>query len=173
MFWLYLLGVVTLLMIALRRVLRRQRPLNDEIYLHRVAIEHVQSGVARVGTDGTFAFVNQSFASTLGMTPREFVGQEWYKIFAACERARAKDAFAQMLLGGVTSLDAHGIRADGALVWLNVRLVAVHDHNLRYAGHHCLIEDQTCQRALCRMLIESGGARRESTAPALPLATTR
>src|SRR5580700_2358741 len=59
--WLILLAVAVGLGIALRRVLRRQSPLNDELYSQQVAVAHVQSGVAWVRADLTFGSVNQSF----------------------------------------------------------------------------------------------------------------
>jgi hypothetical protein len=58
MFWLYLLGIVTFLFIVLRRVLRRQPPLSDELYIKKVAIDHVHSGVAWVPEDGKLGWMN-------------------------------------------------------------------------------------------------------------------
>ena len=58
MLWLYLLGAVTGLSIALRRVLRRQKPLNDELYSTKVAVNHVQSGVAWVRADGKIGSIS-------------------------------------------------------------------------------------------------------------------
>jgi|SRR5579883_1858690 len=173
MFWLYLLGIVTVLTIALRRVLRRQKPLDDELYSKNVAIEHVQSGVAWVRSDGTFGSANQSFAKTLGATVADLVGKEWYKMFPPREHTRMKEAFAQMLLMGVTTLDGVGSRPDGSNVWLNIRLVAVHDHNMRFVGHHCLIEDRTREHELEALLNEATGEAREPAAPGLPLAAAR
>ena len=63
--WLYLLGAVTVLVIALRRVLRRQAPLSDELYSKQVAIDHVHSGVAWVRADGTVGSVNPALARIL------------------------------------------------------------------------------------------------------------
>ncbi|HML17087.1 MAG TPA: PAS domain-containing protein, partial [Bryobacteraceae bacterium] len=143
MLWLYLLGVVTLLTIALRRVLRRQTPLDEELYSKKVAVEHVQSGVAWVRADGRIGSVNQSFANTFRCTPEQLRDQIWMTLFAEKDRERAREAYSQMLLAGIDSLECLGLRADGSMAWLNVRMVAVHDHHLRFAGHHCLIEDRT------------------------------
>src|SRR5579871_1708885 len=139
MLWLCLLAVVTILTIVLRRVLHRQTPLNDELYSKNVAIEHVQTGVAWIRRDGTFGSANQSFAKTLNTAERDLLGREWFKMFPPEEHARVKDAFAQTLLAGVTTFDVRGSRPDGSLIWLNVRLVAVHDHKMRFVGHHCLV----------------------------------
>jgi len=157
MLWLGLLGIVTILMIVLRRVLRRQKPLNDELYSQQVAVEHVQSGVAWVRADGTFGSANQSFAKTLKIAPGDLAGQEWYKMFQPDEHNRVHEAYGQMLLIGMASFDAPGARRDGSTVWLNVRLVAVHDRKMRFVGHHCLIEDHTREHELERCLREIDG----------------
>lgn len=143
MFWLYLLGAVTLLTIALRRVLKRQTPLGDELYAKSIAIDYVQSGVAWVRADGTFGSVNPSFARTFRSSAQDLVGREWYKIFPAREHAQVREQYSRMLLMGTIAFDAPGECADGSPLWLNVRLVAVHDHKMRFVGHHCLIEDHT------------------------------
>ena len=148
MLWLYLLGAVTALLIALRRVLRRQKPLDDELYAKNVAVEHVQSGVAWVRADGCFGSVNQSFAKTFRCESRELLGREWTKMFPASEHGQIRECYRQMLLAGMASFDGAGVRIDGSPVWLNVRLVAVHDHNMRFVGHHFLAEDRTREREL-------------------------
>ena len=153
MLWLYLLGAVTVLTIALRRVLRRQKPLDDELYSKNVAIEYVQSGVAWIRGDGTFGGVNASFAQTLHSTPEELAGREWYKMFPAEEHSRVHDAYSQMLLSGVHSFEGPAQRIDGERVWLNVKLVAAHDHKMRLVGHHCLVEDKTRERELEERLL--------------------
>src|SRR5580658_360943 len=124
MLWLYLLGAVTALLIALRRVLRRQIPLGDELYSKNVAVEHVQSGVAWVRADGTFGSVNQSFAKTFRSEIRELLGQEWYKMFPPSEHGQIRECYSQMLLAGIASFDGPGLRIDGSRVWLSIRLVA-------------------------------------------------
>lgn len=139
MLWLYLLGAVTFLVIALRRVLRRQKPLSDELYSSKVAIEHVHSGVGFVQGDGTFGFVNQSLANSLRAKPADLVGHEWLMMFPQRERSKAKDAYTQMLIQGIESLDTTMERSDGTLAKVHLRLVTAHDHKMRFLGHHCLI----------------------------------
>lgn len=143
MLWLYLLGVATFLTIALRRALRKMKPLDDELYSKTVAIDHVQSGVAWVRADGTFGSVNQSFARTFNLADRDLVGKEWFKMFPPEQHDQIREHYSQMLLMGTANFNAPGIRADGSPLWLNVRLMAVHDHHMRFVGHHCLVEDRT------------------------------
>ncbi len=148
MLWLYLLGALTVLCIALRRVIHRQTPLSDEVYSTKVAFGHLQSGVAWVGGNGTLGMVNSSLAATLASDPKTLLGRDWLSIFPKEERERVREAYSQMLLLGRTELETYGQRADGTFAWINVLLVAVHDHKMRFVGHHCLVLDSTHTRLL-------------------------
>lgn len=148
MLWLYLLGAITVLCIALRRVIHRQTPLSDEVYSTKVAFDHLQSGVAWVNSDGLVGTINSSLAATLASEPKPMIGREWLDIFPKDERERVRQAYSQMLLSGRTEFDTYGQRADGTYAWLNVLLVAVHDHKMRFVGHHCLVLDSTHTRLL-------------------------
>ncbi len=154
MLWLYLLGAVTVLAIALRRVLQRQTPLSDELYSTKVAFDHLQSGVAWVRVDGTLGTVNSSLAATLKADAKALIDRQWLEIFAKQDWERIRESYSQMLLLGVTEFEAHGQRADGTYAWLNVMLVAVHDHKMRFVGHHCLILDSTHAKLLEERLEE-------------------
>jgi PAS domain S-box-containing protein len=141
--WLCLLAAVTVLTIVLRRTRKKMKPLDDELYSKTVAVDHVQSGAAWVRADGTFGSVNQSFAHTFNLTPRGLDGRAWFNMFPPEHHNAVKEHFSGMLLAGTATFDAPGIRPDGSPLWLNVRLVAVHDHHMRFVGHHCLVEDRT------------------------------
>jgi PAS domain S-box-containing protein len=172
MLWLYLLGLATVLYIALRRSRKRQKPLDDELYSKTVAIDHVQSGVAWVRADGTFGSVNQSFARTFNLAPRDLAGREWFKMFPTEAHDQIRAAYSQMLLMGAIVFDAPGERADGSPLWLNVRLVPVHDHNMRFVGHHCLVDDRTEVHELEERLrtVSATAERREARRPESPVA---
>jgi PAS domain S-box-containing protein len=148
MLWLYLLGAVTALIIVLRRVLRRQKPLSDELYSTRVAIKHVHSGVAWVQQNGLIGFANESLAELTGVRADDLAKRDWYSLFPATEHERVREAHTQMLLAGIASLDTKIERGGGRTDSVNLRLVAVHDHKLRLVGHHVLIHDLSRQRAL-------------------------
>lgn len=152
--WLILLGVVTLLVIALRRTKRRIAPLDDELYAQRVAVDHVHSGVAWVRADSTFGSVNPSFARTFQWAVPDFIGRQWYSIFRAADHGRIRDLYSQMMLMGVIDFEAMGERGDRSLAFLHVRLVAVHDGHMRFVGHHCLVEDKTREHELGQRLEE-------------------
>jgi PAS domain S-box-containing protein len=148
MLWLYLLGAVTVLGIALRRVTQRQTPLSEELYSTKVAFDRLQSGVAWVRGDGTLGMVNSSLGATLGAEPKDLLGRDWLDIFTKEERDSVRESYSRMLLVGTTEFHAHGHRVIGGQAWLKVRLVAVHDNKMRFVGHHCLVLDETHTRQL-------------------------
>lgn len=152
--WVYLLGLTVLLVVALRRVLASQDPLKDEVYRRTVAVEHVQSGVVWVSSDGKVSSVNASFANTLGGEPKSILGHDWYEIFAPRDHSKMEEAYSQMLLLGKANVQVHGRRLDGSYSALEVLMVAIHDHKMRFIGHHCLILDRTRERVLEAQLEE-------------------
>src|SRR5579863_5529425 len=141
--WLYLLGAVTVLLISLRRVLHRQTPLSEELYSKRVAIDHVQSGVAWIRSDGTIGSINPALAKTVGALPKEILGEPWERLFPEKERPRVQETYSQALLMGKTSLSTLAQRTDGSLARVDVILVTIHDSKTRLVGHYCLMEDRT------------------------------
>ena len=141
--WLYLLGAVTFLIVALRRVLHRQKPLSDEIYSKQVAIDHVHSGVAWVRSDGRVGSINPALAKTLGLLPKELLGRPWDTFFPLKDRAKVLEAYRQALLMGKATLDSEAERPDGTLARVKVLLVTIHDHKSRLVGHYCLMEDRS------------------------------
>jgi PAS domain S-box-containing protein len=140
MLWLYLLGVVTVLTIAVRRLLRKQKPLSDEVYSNRVAIDHVHSGVAWVRATGRVHSLNPALTQMLRTTGEKISGSDWMEMFAKSDRAHLEEVYRQMLLGGIVSLTASTVDSRGSEIPREVTLVAVHDHKMRFVGHHCIVE---------------------------------
>jgi PAS domain S-box-containing protein len=140
MLWLYLLGIVTVLTIVVRRLLHKQKPLNDEVFSHRVAIDNVSSGVAWIPADGTLHTVNPALAEMLGTTQQELSGMQWLEIFPASERTNVEGTFSQMLLAGRASMEVSTRDSYGRETLRTVLLLAVHDHKMRFMGHHCIVE---------------------------------
>ena len=152
--WVYLLGLSVLLIIALRRALAQQNPLRDEVYMKTVAVEYVQTGVAWIRADGKIRSANASLGTTLGGESRTLVGRDWYEMFAPQERNKIEEAYSQMLLLGKATLEVTGRRTDGLYSSLEVLMVAIHDHKMRFVGHHCLVVDRTREKALAAQLEE-------------------
>jgi PAS domain S-box-containing protein len=133
---------------ALRRVMASQDPLKDEVYRRTVAVEHVQSGVVWVNSEGQISSVNAALATTLGGEPGSIRGRNWQDIFAPRDRSKVEEAYSQMLLLGKANVEVHGRRLDGSFAALEVLMVAIHDHKMRFIGHHCLVLDRTRERVL-------------------------
>jgi PAS domain S-box-containing protein len=170
MLWLYLLAAVTVLVIALRRVLHRLKPLDDQLYSSRVAIDHVHSGVAWVRADGTIGSMNLAFAAILGIKRGDLDGRDWMLLFPQRERGKIRELHRQLLLTGIAAMDTCVERANGSVAWLNMVLVAVHDHKTRFIGHHCLTADRTHERQLEQRIAElSAAAEREPTTDSTPV----
>jgi len=53
-----------------------------------------------------------------------------------------------MLLLGKATLQIHGRRMDGSYAGLELLMVAIHDHKMRFVGHHCLTVDRTREKVL-------------------------
>ena len=119
-----------------------------------MAVEHVQSGVVWVNSDGKVRSVNASFANTLGGEPKSILGHDWAEIFAPRDRSKMEEAYSQMLLLGKANVEVHGRRLDGSYSALEVLMVAIHDHKMRFIGHHCLVLDRTRERVLEAQLAE-------------------
>jgi PAS domain S-box-containing protein len=148
MLWLILLGMATVLTVVLGWVLRRRKPSNAELYSKTVAVEYVHSGVAWLRADGTLGSVNPSLATAFHLAPGDFVGRNWYELFVEKDQERIRNVYGQALLMGMTGFEAEAESANGARLWLNVRLVAVHDGKMGLAGLYCLIEDRTREHNL-------------------------
>jgi PAS domain-containing protein len=141
MFWLYLLGAVTVLTIAVRRLMLRQKPLADDLYAKQVAVDHVFDGVAWVTEGGRIAYLNPALARALEAAPERFKGRTWFEMFAPDDRLRVRDAYSQMLLSGKALMTVQLLDARGALKPRGLLIVAVHDHKARLTGHHCILHE--------------------------------
>ena len=84
--------------------------------------------------------MNPALAQMLGSTPEELWGRDWMQVFAESDRPRVEQGYRQMLLAGKASINAATIDARGVESPREVLLVAVHDHKMRFKGHHCIIE---------------------------------
>ena len=141
--WIWFYGLSTLLGILYRRLWLKQAPLNNELTANRVAIEHVQSGIAWVNADGTVGLVNPSLADSLSIRADKLEGGQWLELFPVSERGRVKKAYGESLLARELSISTYLERADGTHAPIDLRLVPVHDDKSQHLGHHCLILDLT------------------------------
>lgn len=148
MLWLYLLGLVTFLIIVLRRVVRRQKPLSDKLESQKVALDNIYTGVAWVDQEGKLGSVNPALARALQIKQNQLIGRDWCDLFIAADREGVREAYRQMLLSGRETVEARGTRSNGTLARFEVLLVPVYDRKTHFIGHHCVAEDRTTEREL-------------------------
>jgi PAS domain-containing protein len=160
MLWLSLLALATVLYIALRRVRGRQKPLSDELYAKSVAIDHVFTGFAWVRADNRIGSANPALTNVLRLNSNEILERDWRDLFALGERARVEEAYSQMLLMGKATIEMAALGRGGE-TRCNVLLVAIHDHRMRFVGHHCILEDRTREMMLEDRLRELTAKPRE------------
>lgn len=129
------------LVAVVRRLLRRQKPMIDELYSKCVAIDHVYDGVAWVTAHGRVGYVNPALAKMLELDSAALLGRSWLDIFAPEDRRGIENAYSQMLLAGKASLDAKVLSSHGDLKPRNLLMVAIHDHKTRFSGHHCIFHE--------------------------------
>jgi len=65
-----------------------------------------------------------------------------------------EEAYSQMLLLGKATLEVNGCPKDGSCSSLEVLMVAIHDHKMRFVGHRCLVVDRTREKALAAQVEE-------------------
>jgi PAS domain S-box-containing protein len=128
--------------------------MDDAVYSSRVAVDHVHSGVAWIGADGKIGSVNQSLADSIRLKPSDLVDRDWYSMFSPTERGHVKEAYTQMILAGIASIETAILRADNSSSPVKLRIVAVHNRRMRLVGHHCMIHDQAQQSELERRISE-------------------
>jgi PAS domain S-box-containing protein len=181
MFWLYLLATVTILTIALRRVVLRQKPMDDELFSRAVAFEHIQSGIVWVKSDGSVGNMNTALADMLGIELGSARGMSWFDLFAKRDRAALETAYSSMLLAGKASVQVNGRNALFArdhedadenvggkiMPDLDLLIIGLHDQRMRFIGHHCLVADRRRERVLETQLRE---LRRQTSLSAMALA---
>jgi hypothetical protein len=84
-----------------------------------------------------------------GAEEGDLAGSDWYGLFPASEHDRIREAYTQMLLAGIASLDTTIEHSDDdGRETVNLRLVAVYDHKARLMGHHAMIHNISRERAL-------------------------
>jgi hypothetical protein len=88
----------------------------------------------------------------LDVAPEQLQGRSWLEIFASSERGRMQQAYRQMLLAGRATLNARVVDSQGTVTVRGLLIVAVHDHKMRLAGHHCILNDQVREERAAEQL---------------------
>jgi len=148
-------------MVIIRDITEQQRvldALHESEECYRTTFEQALVGQVRVGTDGRFIRVNQTFATMLGYTPEEMVGMSVLDVTHPDDFDMTRKIIST-LFGGVEpvqrSILKRYTRKDGGVVWgeVNSHIVRRSDGTPKFASTHILdvtdrVEAQTRLEAL-------------------------
>ncbi len=112
---------------------------------HLLAMEASRDGMAILGPDGRYGYVNLAHARVYGYdAPGELVGRSWHELYGPDERARiAGEVMPELAREGHWRGEASGLRADGAEFPQEISLTM-----LEGGGLVCVIRDITERREL-------------------------
>jgi PAS domain S-box-containing protein len=95
------------------------------------AIETARDGIALVGPDDRFQFVNQAFASQFGYEPDDLYGRDWRVCYPSEEVDRLeRTALESVAEGWLWTGGCRGVDADGAEVTARTRITGLDDDSL-------------------------------------------
>lgn len=108
------------------------------------AVETVHDGTAIVGPDGTFEYVNQSFATQFGYRPQTLTGASWQTVYADEEVDRLeREVLPTIEDGWRWTGGCVGQRADGTTFTARTRFTGIKDGSLVIAVHGETAPDET------------------------------
>jgi PAS domain S-box-containing protein len=105
------------------------------------ALSHAVEGISRLDKQGTYIFVNEAYAHTVGYEPDEMIGMSWEKTVYPEDLASVETAYQHLQSVGKVELEARGIRKDGSIFDKQLVMIAAHDEQQRFTGHHCFMKD--------------------------------
>ncbi|MGV3617038.1 MAG: diguanylate cyclase [Fimbriimonas sp.] len=113
---------------------------------HARVLENALDGIATADTDGRIDFVNATFASMLGRSPAQLIGQPWEIIVRSEERHLLPGLLEQTLGDERVECEIRGNRPDGMSLFLNLVMLPRFAEG-EISGHYVFAMDVTAQRA--------------------------
>ncbi|WP_439027675.1 PAS domain-containing protein [Haloarchaeobius sp. DT45] len=131
----------TLLVNRIQNLVARYR--TERMLARRLhAIETANEGIAILGADGHYTYLNQAYAEAYGMEPDDLVGNHWGILYEEPEVERfEREILPEMEETGSWHGEAVGRRADGTLFPESVSVALLED-----GGHVCVVRDLTEER---------------------------
>jgi PAS domain S-box-containing protein len=126
------------------------------------ALENAVSGISRLNAEGKYIAVNYAYAHSAGYQPAEMLGMDWQSTVHPDHIEKMKLAHQQMLQSDKVEVEAKGIRKDGSIFYKQVVMIAIHDEQHQFIGHHCFMKDISERKVAEEALRQS-----ESTTQAL------
>jgi PAS domain S-box-containing protein len=108
------------------------------------ALAYAMPGISQIDNSGNYLYVNDHYATLLGMKPEELIGQSWEVTVHHDDLPIAQQAYKTMLQTGKGEFEARGIRKDGSIFYKHALMVkADFQHDNRRLSHHCFMRDIT------------------------------
>ena len=106
-----------------------------------VAIELAHLGTAELDTEGRFLSVNVEYASMLGKSTMDLIGQPWSVSVHPDDHSRVKEAYYLARTKGRGYVEIRGLRSDSTFLYQALTVTGIHDRNGTFKGYHCLRHD--------------------------------
>lgn len=107
----------------------------------QLAVENSMTGISWLDTSGTFRQVRDGYASMLGYSPDELIGQSWSVTVPESDHDTGIAAVQTMLRTGRTTVETRAVRKDGSVFYKRLLLVKTTDSQGRHNGHYCFMSD--------------------------------
>lgn len=105
------------------------------------ALANAVEGISRLDPAGHYISVNQAYATMVGYTPDELVGQNWQITVHPDDLPRLTQAYEDMLAQGKVHVQARGLRKDGSIFHKQLVMVTAYDDQQQFSGHFCFMQD--------------------------------
>ena len=108
-----------------------------------LAMENALDGIARLGPDKKYLFVNKSYAAMMRYTQEEMAGLDRTATICPEDTDKAHLAFEEMKETGKAEVEIKALRKDGSIFHQYVVLVKNVDKEQRFNGFYCFAKDVT------------------------------
>lgn len=104
-----------------------------------LAVETVREGIAIIGNDGRYKYMNPSYATIYNSKKEDLIGNHWECLYTESETKRFIDNILPTLEEeGTWSGRAEGVTVDGEIIEENLVLTQMDD-----GGHICIIQESS------------------------------
>jgi PAS domain S-box-containing protein len=108
-----------------------------------LALTHITPGISLLDHEDRYLQINDAYATLLGYSPEELLGQPWKPTVHPDDLAKAKAAFEIMRATGKGEFEARAIRKDGSMFYKHVVMVRGNTHTDQHGNYHCFMRDIT------------------------------
>jgi PAS domain S-box-containing protein len=136
----------------------------QELFDMSTALTNAVEGIARIGANGCYLSVNNSYAGLLACEPEELMGTAIVSSIYCEELDKWHQCLVGMRSDGKSESELVGVRKDGSLINVAVTLVRVNDADGHYKGYYIFSKDITKRKTVEASLQESQSRFRQLSA---------